>query len=263
MLQLLHLIQEGFPSDLLSVPIDIKEYFKFKQDLSTVDAVIMYKDRVVIPPSLRPSILSNLHAAHQGTTSMTARDDASVFWPGIHPDIKKTRDQCECCNKMAPSQPSSPPAPLTHPQYPFQSICSDYFQYKGVNYLVIVDRYSNWPAAFKARDGDGAKQLIDIMKTFCETFGIPEQLSTNGRPQFTAFATQQFMKDWGIHHRLSSVAFPHSNCRASVVKNFFFFSNLKKRVKKTFFSSFYCFFFAFFFQFFFFFIHFHSISYLL
>ena len=46
---------------------------------------------------------------------------------------------------MAPSQPSEPPIRPDNPDYPFQKIRADYFTYKGKNYLVIVDRYSNWP----------------------------------------------------------------------------------------------------------------------
>ena len=117
---------------------------------------------------------------------------------------------------MAPSQANAPPTKLDHPQYPFQYICCDYFDYKGVNYLVIVDRYSNWPTVMRAKEGGTAKELVNAIKHFCEVYGIPEQISTDGGPQFNSGETRKFFSDWGIQHRISSTAFPHSNCRAEL-----------------------------------------------
>ena len=197
-----------------NLPRELHDFKRFSKNLFTLDGAIIYKDRVVIPPKLQPRVLSSLHAAHQGTSSMTSRANSSVFWPNITADIASTREKCIECNRMAPSQPSSPPSEPVVAEYPFQYICADYFTHKGSNYLVIVDRFSNWPIIEKSDSGSAG--LIKTLRQTFATYGIPDELSSDGGPEFTASATKDFLRNWGVSHRQSSAYFPHSNCRAEL-----------------------------------------------
>lgn len=175
MLMLLDTIESGFPEKRSSTDEDIRDFHTYRDNLHSVDGVVIYKDRLVIPPSLRKKCLEALHAAHQGTTMMTARAEASIFWPGISADIRDTRDNCTDCNRTAPSQAAMPPTPPDIPAYPFQHLCADYFHYRGCNYLVIVDRHSNWPIVERAMEG--SKGLIQTLRKTFSTFGIPDGLT--------------------------------------------------------------------------------------
>ena len=79
MLLLLSAIEDGFPEFKHQFPPPIREYHQFRKHLYNSDGIVIYKDRIVIPSSLRPTCLSALHAAHQATSAMTAKAEASIF----------------------------------------------------------------------------------------------------------------------------------------------------------------------------------------
>jgi hypothetical protein len=207
-------IEDGFPERCDDLPVDLRPYFRFRTGLTSFDGIILYNDRVVIPPPLRDRVLQALHSAHQGVSQMCSRAENSFFWPGMTPAITDLRARCQACNRMAPSQPNPPPTPPTQPTYPFQCIAADFFSFRGHSYLVAVDRYSGWPIVERA--SGGAAGLIGALRRIFVTYGISEELSSDGGPEFTAHAAQAFLRNWGVHSRLSSVAYPHSNCRAEI-----------------------------------------------
>ena len=48
------------------------------------------------------------------------------------------------------------------------------------------------------------------------TYGISNELTSDGGPEFRATATRTFLQNWGMSYRLSSVAFRYSNYQAEI-----------------------------------------------
>ena len=116
-------IDEGFAREYE----EISEYIRYRDSLYITDGVILYQDRVVVPPSLRKVILQGLHSAHQGVSAMQSRAQSIIFWPGMTLDIQETRSKCRECNRNAPSQAPIPSEPAVPPMTPFEQIFTDFF----------------------------------------------------------------------------------------------------------------------------------------
>ena len=219
LLQLIDMAEHGFPASPQLVSPQILPYWRFRNDLWVVDGVLMYGFRAIIPPKLRQEVIANLHSAHQGITQMNNRASQCVFWPGITTDIESSRVSCETCDVNAPSQPKMPPADPFIPTAPFQAVASDYFHLEGKSYLLTVYRFSNWPDLREAQahsSQSGAHGLIKANRELFATFGVPEELSSDGGPEYIAKDFEDFLKTWGIKHRQSSAYNSQSNGRAEV-----------------------------------------------
>ena len=75
--------------------------------------------------------------------------------------------------------------------------------------MVVVDHYSGWPIVQESRVGSSG--LVKYLRKIFVTYGIADDLSSDGGSEYTAEATQQLLSNWGVQHRLSSVALAHSN----------------------------------------------------
>ena len=199
----------------------LREFHSVKDRLSIVDQVVMYAfeencSRILIPSSLRKKTIENLHSANQGSSSMLARARKAVYWPGIDKDINDHCAQCTQCIYNAPSKQKEPLVVQVIPEYPFQKVASDMFDLDGYLYLVYVDRLTGFPEVAFFPSSSSSTTVINVLREFFSRWGVPEEVSLDGAPNYTSSEITEWLKSWGVSCRISSAYYPQSNGRAEV-----------------------------------------------
>ncbi|GBN08633.1 hypothetical protein AVEN_20913-1 [Araneus ventricosus] len=93
-----------WPSSIDKVPKEARSYFRFRHELSVEQDLVFLNSRVVVPVSIRKSMLLLLHEAHCGVEKSKARAREVIFWPNINDDIEKTISTCMVCERLGPKQ---------------------------------------------------------------------------------------------------------------------------------------------------------------
>ena len=98
--RLLSMIEDGSWTNR-SGDASAAQFRRIFDSLYVEDGVILYQDRVVVPPTLRHRVLAHLHAAHQGTSLMeTARSHHCVLarhdsrYPGYPRPLHCLQPEC-------------------------------------------------------------------------------------------------------------------------------------------------------------------------
>ena len=104
----------GWPNSMHDIPEHLHPCWRFHDELTIREGLIMKGNRVVIPTSMRPATLICLHDAHQGLTSMLQRARRSVYWPNLQDDITDMVHKCDECQRHGNKKPRPPETDLSN-----------------------------------------------------------------------------------------------------------------------------------------------------
>ena len=209
---LVEVIVNGFPSKE-ELAHYLVPFWRMRDDLYIVDSVPIKDGKVLIPKALRSITLEALHEGHQGINAMLSNARSRFFWPGMSSQLRQLKNGCQRCREIAPSLSKEPMLSAIQPTRPFQYVASDIFDMAGHLYLVYVDRYSGWIEVAYCNKTDTSTIKKAFRKWFI-TFGVPEELSCDGGPQYISKELRDFLNTWGVKMRQSSAYYPQSNGRA-------------------------------------------------
>ena len=79
------------------LPMDVHPFWSCKDQLSFNDGIIYRGDRIVVPATLRQSLIEKFHQAHMGVESTLRRARTSLWWPGMNSQLKQFISSCQVC----------------------------------------------------------------------------------------------------------------------------------------------------------------------
>ena len=107
---------------------------------------VSYGDTVLVPESLRESLLNELHEGHLGIVKMKMVARSYIWWPNMDNDIETLAKSCSGCAQTQAMPNKANVYPWSYPKKPWQRIHIDFCEYEKVQIQVIIDAYSKWPS---------------------------------------------------------------------------------------------------------------------
>ena len=161
---------------------------------------------------MQADIMHKLHEGHQRIAKGRVLAKVSVWWPGISKQIDEEVARYPVCEKYRKVPPGSLKITPT-PDYPWQKVGMDLFEWKGAQYLLIVDYFSRWIESALLKHTSSSR-AIEHTKSIFARHAIPETAISDNGPQFVSCEFSQFSDQYGFEHHTSSPRHPQGNGEA-------------------------------------------------
>jgi transposase InsO family protein len=201
-----HYIQNGNWDDC-----KLPSYAAIQTELCSIGYLVLRGSRIVVPKSLRESVLKLAHEGHQGITKTKLRLRSKVWWPKMEKDAERVCKSCHGCQMVGPySAPE--PMRVTPPTGPWQDLAVDLLGPlpNGEHILVVVDYYSRYYEVALMRNPTSEK-VINAMLPMIARHGNPFSVKSDNGSQFRSEQFEDFLKENGIEHRYSPPLWPQAN----------------------------------------------------
>lgn len=208
--KLTQVIMDGWPNERKLLPDNLRKYWSFRDEMAVYEGLVFRSHQILIPSGLKNKMLKEIHKGHTGIQGCTRRAKQSLFWLGMTSDIARMVEQCTVCEKHQRSNVKHELMTSEIPTLPFEIVASDMFHFHGKDYLLIADSYSGY-FDFEELKEPTARVVIEKLKRWFATHGIPRVLYTDNGPQYSANEFAIFCQKWSFDHVTSSPHFPRSN----------------------------------------------------
>ena len=75
-------------------------------------------------------------------------------------------------------------------------ICSKFFTVRGLEFLIVMDRYFNYPIVYRAPNLT-SPGVVSVLRNIFMNFGVPERITTDGGTAYTSHEMGEFLRNWG------------------------------------------------------------------
>lgn len=192
---------------------NIKQFAKVRNEIYTIDGIIVRRDRIILPEPLQEIAVKIAHLSHTGAPSMKRHLRSHFWWPGMDKNVDQVRENCETCVRM---EKESPPIPMTRtdiPDRPYQYLAIDFFsKEKPFPFKIVVmqDYFSKFVKA-SFINATSTEETARFVSAACENLCLPERIISDNGPPFQSEAFSKFCEERNIKLIHSAPGNPRAN----------------------------------------------------